>query len=150
MAQRVYATAADYYDFIGDDQPMSTPEGGGVPAPLTEKDLNARLRRASTVIDGIVRFARYEVDADNMPTDPDISDAFTEATCAQAAWFDETDDLTGAISQEGPTKIGSVAFGGSGASGSAANTKSAASSRIAPEAVQILTNAGLITATVSH
>ncbi|TQL46675.1 hypothetical protein FB562_2199 [Homoserinimonas aerilata] len=150
MAQRVYATAADYYDFIGDDQPTTTPEGGGDPVPLTEKDLNARLRRASTVVDGIVRFSVYDVDDDNMPTDPDISDAFTEATCAQAAWFDDTDDLTGAESQTGPTRIGSVSFGGSGASGGATNTKSAATSRIAPEAVQILTNAGLITSTVQH
>lgn len=127
MAQRVYATTADYVAFVSNGTSTT----------------DAILRRASSVIDGLTRLSRYDVDEDGMPTDPDIDQAFTDATCAQAAWFDDTDDVTGADSQAGPTKIGSVSFGGSGASGGATNTKNAATSRIAPEAVEILTNAGL-------
>lgn len=144
MAQRVYATAADYYDFLGEDAPPATDP------PTPDKALNASLRRASTVIDGLLRLARYATDEDGMPTDPDVSDALQDATCAQAAWFDDTDDITGADSQAGPTRIGSVSFGGSGASGGATNTKSAATSRISPEAQTILANSGILTSAVNH
>lgn len=139
MPQRVYAIAADYYEFAGEEA-----------ATNVDKDLNAKLRRASTVIDGLTRTSRYDVDEEGYPTDANTSAAFKDATCAQAAWWDDTDDVTGAESQSGPTRIGSVSFGGSGASGGATNTKSAASSRIAPEAVEILTNAGLLSSNVDY
>ncbi|MFF1875739.1 hypothetical protein, partial [Kitasatospora herbaricolor] len=54
-----------------------------------------------------------------------------------------TDDPTGAESQMGPVKIGSVSLGGSGVGGSAQATGSAAASRVCPETIEILTNAGL-------
>lgn len=155
MAQRVYATASDYYDFIGDDQPMTTPpepeegEEAQEPQPITEKDLNARLRRASSVIDSHTRHDAYDVDEDGYATDPDIADAFKEATCAQAQWFDDTDDLTGAQSQDGTISIGSVSIGASGRSTGGASADALAS-RIAPEAIEILRNAGLMRSSVSH
>jgi len=133
MAQRVYATTTDYTTFTDGD---------------TTTD--ALLRRASVVVEGLTRLAVYDVDVDGMPTDPDIDQAFTDATCAQVAYWADTDDVTGAESQAGPTKIGSVSFGGSGASGGATNTKSAAASRLAPEAAEILANAGLLLSAVSH
>lgn len=148
MAQRIYAVAADYYDFIGGDDPN---EATPAPSePIIEKDLDAKLRRASTVIDGLLRLAVYNSDDDGYPTDIEISEALQEATCAQAEWFDDTDDISGAESQAGPTRIGAVSFGGSGASGGASNTKNAATSRVAPEAVQILRNAGLLSSVISH
>lgn len=155
MAQRVYATASDFYDFIGEDQPMTTPgeppEGQEPenPQPVVEKDLNARLRRASSVIDGLTRHARYDVDEDGYPTDEDVSDAFKNATCAQAAWWDETDDVTGAGSQDGTVSIGSVSIGARGRS-TGNGAPDAAESRIAPEAIQILRDAGLISALTGH
>jgi hypothetical protein len=155
VAQRVYATASDYYDFIGDDQPMTTPpdpeEGQEPQEPqsITEKDLNARLRRASSVIDSHTRHARYEVDDDGYPTDEGIADAFKEATCAQAQWFDESDDITGSLSQDGTISIGSVSIGARGRSTGGASAE-ARESRIAPEAVQILENAGLISSIIAH
>ena len=136
MAQRVYATTADFETW-DEDHEYTTPS-------------NSRLRRASSTVDGLTRLSVYDVDEDGMPTDADVDQAFTEATCAQAAYWDDTDDVTGADSQAGPTKIGSVSFGGSGASGGATNTKSAASSRIAPEAVEILANAGLLSSNVDY
>lgn len=149
MAQRVYATASDYYDFTGDNQPMTTPEAPAEPQPITEKDLNARLRRASSVIDSHTRHARYEVDEDGYATDENTADAFKEATCAQVQWFDESDDITGSQSQDGTIAIGSVTIGARGRSTGGASAD-AASARIAPEAVEILTNAGLMSAIISH
>lgn len=149
MAQRVYATASDYYDFIGDDQPMTTPPQGEQPQPVTEKSLNATLRRASSVIDSHTRHDVYDVDEDGYPTDQRIADAFKEATCAQAQWFDETDDITGAVSQEGTVSIGSVSMGARGRSSGGASAD-AAGSRIAPEAVEILRNVGLLSTASAH
>ena len=138
MAQRIYATAAEFETFTGG------------PADGTAEQVNAKLRRASIVIEGMTRLSVYPTDEDGMPSDLDHLEAFRDATCAQLDWWGDTDDVTGAESQAGPTKIGSVSFGGSGASGGAANTKSAATSRLAPEAAEILRNAGLISSAVSH
>ncbi len=133
MAQLVYATAADYRTFQGDDA-------------SDEKDakLDAKLRRASQTIAGLILFARYAVDEDGYPTDPGIADTLRDATCAQAAWWEDTDDITGAESQSGPTRIGSVSIGGKGVSGGATAGTSAADSRYAPEAISILRTGGLV------
>lgn len=150
MAQRVYATAADYYDFTGEDQPMTTPAEGQEPQPLTEKDLNASLRRASSVIDSHTRHDVYDVDEDGYPTDADIADAFKKATCAQADWFAETQDLTGAIAQEGTVAIGSVSLGARGRTSGLSGAPDPGASRIAPEAVELLRNAGLMRSSARH
>lgn len=149
MTTRVYATAAEFYTFTGGDQPMVTPEPETGPEAVTEKDLNARLRRASGVIDGITRLSRYDVDDDGYPTDLTLSDTFRDATCAQVAYWAETDDPTGAISQEGTFSIGSVSIGavGRSAGNGAPNEQQA---RIAPEAVEILETAGLLSSITAH
>lgn len=155
MAQRIYATASDYYDFIGEDQPMTTPEEpaegeeAAEPAAVVEADLNATLRRASIVIDGLTRNSVYDVDEDGYATDEDITTAFTDATCAQAAWFEDTEDVSGAGSQEGTVSIGSVSIGARGRT-SGNGAPSAQASRIAPEAIDILRTAGLFASAVSH
>ncbi len=138
MAQRVYATVADYEDFTDGDHEEESVDV-----------VNAKLRRASTMIDGLTRYARYDVDEDGYPTDADVADAFKRATCAQMAWWDDTDDITGAGSQDGTVSIGSVSIGARGRS-SGNGAPSAAESRIAPEAVAILATAGLISAITSH
>ncbi len=138
MAQRVYATLADFEDFTDGDH-----------ADESEDVTNAKLRRASSVIDGLTRRSVYDIDDDGYPTDADVADAFKDATCAQMAWWDENDDVTGAASQEGATSIGSVSIGATGRS-TGHGAPAAAASRIAPEAVQILTNAGLLGSVVAH
>lgn len=138
MAQRVYATLADFEDFTDGDHEEAS-----------EDVINARLRRASNVIDGLTRHARFAVDADGYPTDAAISDAFRDATCAQVAWWDETDDITGAGSQEGTVSIGSVSIGARGRT-SGNGAPDASTSRHAPEAIEILQNAGLISAVTAH
>ena len=136
MAQRIYATAADYYDFIGADDPGED-----------DKELNALLRRASTQIDGYLRGARYDVDDDGMPLDPDVDDAITAATCAQVEWWQQTGDPTGADANAGATKILSVSLGTS----SAANAqRTAREARASAEAIDILRNAGLLGSRVGH
>lgn len=135
MAQRVYATESDFGEWDEDGQ--------------YEVPSNSTLRRASSTIDGLTRTSRYDVDEDGYPTDADISDAFRDATCAQAAYWIETEDPTGAVSQEGTFSIGSVSIGARGrTSGNGAPDEQQA--RIAPEAVEILTNAGLITGITKH
>lgn len=135
MVQRLYATVADFSEW--DEDTLYT-----VPS-------DSLLRRASGVVDGLTRHAIYAVDEDGYPTDSAIAEAFMNATCAQAAWWDETGDATGAQSQSGTVSIGSVSIGArSRAAGGA--SADAADSRIAPEAVEILHNAGLISSTISH
>lgn len=139
---RVYATAADYYRFIGGDQPVEEND-----EPVTDKQLDATLRRASTQVESYVRLARYETDEDGYPVDPDVSEAMTEATCAQITWWDETGDITGADAVGGVTKILSVSLGSGNTSG---GQRSPAEARASAEAITILRNAGLLTAFVAH
>jgi hypothetical protein len=138
VAQRVYATLADFEDFIDGDHEEESVEV-----------VNAKLRRASIVIDGLTRRDVYDVDEDGYPTDATIADAFKEATCAQMAWWDDTDDVSGAGSQEGTVSIGSISLGASGRT-AGNGAPAAAASRIAPEAIAILRIAGMASATVSH
>ncbi|GAA3730123.1 hypothetical protein GCM10022239_03410 [Leifsonia bigeumensis] len=149
MAQRVYATASDFYDFTGGDDPNEDPNGDPVAEPTTDKDLNALLRRASGLIDGLTRHSVYDADDDGYPTDADVTELFKDATCAQVAYWEETEDPTGAVSQEGTFSIGSVSIGARGrSSGNGAPDEQ--QSRVAPEAVEILTTAGLISAITAY
>lgn len=124
---RVYATAADYTTFTGD------------PAP---EGIESLLYRASRLVESLTITARYTVDADHLPTDALVREAFKDATCAQAAWFDETGDTSGASARYNSMSLGNLSLSGGG-TGSATNT-SASDSRYAPEAVSILRTAGLL------
>lgn len=140
--QRTYATASDYAEFV-------------VATDLSDTAITKLCRRASTVIDGLTRYAAYTVDEDGNPTDPDVTLAFTRATCAQVEWWDPKDgdttghdiDITGAGSNEGAVRIGSVTLGTTSSRESGTSRRDA---RIAPEAVEILQNAGLYTVAVAH
>jgi hypothetical protein len=139
MAQRVYATRFDYYEFIGE-----TPD----PMPVVEKDLDASLRRASSQVESHVRTAVYATDDDGYPTDVTVSDALRDATCAYVAYWDETGDVTGAGAIAGPMKIGSVSLGGTATGG--ASSRTPADTRRSDEAITILRNAGLISSVAAH
>lgn len=128
-----YATPPQYVAFTG---------GGSTS--------DALLKRASATIRRLTLTASYDVDEAGLPTDPAVKQAFADATCAQVAWWDDTDDVTGAESQAGPVKIGSVSLGGSGVGGGASNTRNAATARYAPEAIDILRVAGLLSGIVAH
>ncbi len=128
---RVYATLEDFTDFIGDVDPGT--------------NISVLLRRCSADIDRYTLTSRYACDATGMPTEPYVIEAFKDATCAQAAWYLETadGDPTGAAGQYDSVGIGSVSM--SKRSGDD-TTASPATSRDSPEAIQILTNAGLLRA----
>jgi len=147
MDQPVYATASEFYDFIGEDQPTEA-GAGGEQVPVEEKSLNARLRRASQSIDSLILTAVYDVDEDGYPTDLDVADALRDATCAQVAFWQETDDVTGAEAQAGVVKIGSVQLGQSQTA--AAASKTPEETRRAPEALSILRTAGLLSAITEY
>ena len=134
-AQRQYATTAEFSVWDGATEYT-------VPS-------DSLLRRASGVIDGLTRHSKFASDVDGYPTDIDVSDVFRDATCAQVAFWDENGDPTGAGSQDGSFSIGSVSIGARGRS-AGSGAPDAQQSRVAPEAVQILVNAGLITATTPH
>lgn len=136
MARRVYATPSDYYDYIGADDPGDE-----------AADLEAMLRRASAQVDGYLRGARYDVDEDGYPTDPDVDEAITDATCAQVEWWQQTGDVTGADANAGAVRILSVSLGSSSA---ATAQRTAAEARASSEAIDILRNAGLISAFIGH
>ncbi len=98
--QHIYATAAEYYDFIGEDYPGTA-----------DSALNAQLRSASEEITTMTRTSRYDVDDTGAPTDPNVIDAFMRATCAVVQYWSITLDETGADGNSGAVKIGSVSLG---------------------------------------
>lgn len=134
MAQRVYATESDYLEFAEDD--------------IAPDKIDSLLRRASGQVDSHIRLAVYATDEDGYPTDQAVADALRDATCAYVAYWDETDDVTGAEAIAGPVKIGSVSLGGTSTGG--ASSRTAGDTRRSDEAIIILRNAGLIPAAVAH
>lgn len=139
MKLRTYATAADYNQIAEEAWPTAD-----------AATLNKRLRAASVEVEKLTRLARYDVDDDGFPTDPDVSDAFTEATCSIAAYWAETDDPTGADAVAGAVKIGSVSLGTTSSTQDGMSTAEKLQRRIGSRAIDILTNAGLIGSAVAH
>lgn len=100
------------------------------------------LARASTVVRTLTLTAVYATDTDGAAVDDTVRTALRDATCAQAVWFDQTgDDGSGAAAAFSTMSLGSARLS-VGGGGSATNT-TVAESRFSPEAVQILSNAGL-------
>lgn len=139
MVMRVYAVPGDYDEVA---------EG-----PWPEEDvetLKKRLRKASIEVEKLTRRANYATDEDGFPTDPTISDAFTEATCAIAEYWSITDDPTGGEANAGAVKIGSVSLGTTSSNNDNLTERQKLERRIGTTAIDILTNVGLIQAAVAH
>ena len=141
MVMRVYATPGDYDEVA--EEPCDTADTA---------TLEKRLRSASIEVEKLTRRAVYETDDDGFPTDPDISDAFTEATCAIAEYWSPsgTDDPMGVDLIAGAVKIGSVSLGTTSSSSDDLSEQEKLARRIGTKAIDILTNAGLIQAAVAH
>jgi hypothetical protein len=79
----------------------------GTTAPA---DADALLAKASRMLDSSVfRLCWYQADSDGLPTNALVTAAFRDAVCAQAAWWDELGDSTGAMGAGwGSVQIGSV------------------------------------------
>lgn len=138
MLLRTYATAAEY-DTIAEEAWTGD-----------EDTLPKRLRAASIEVEKLTRRAVYATDDDGFPTDPDIAEAFTEATCAIVEYWELTDDPTGADIYAGAVKIGSVSLGTTSSSQDGMSDREKLARRIGTRAIDILTNAGLIQAAVPH
>ncbi|MFF3029144.1 hypothetical protein [Microbacterium sp. NPDC057944] len=139
MVMRVYAVLADYNEVAEEEWTADDAD-----------TLHKRLRAASVEVEKLTRRSRYATDEDGFPTDPDISDAFTEATCAIAEYWAITDDPTGADTVDGAVKIGSVSLGTTSSSTENLSAIEKLQRRIGSRALDILTNAGLIRAAVAH
>ena len=137
--RRIYATAAEYRELAEEQWPAS----GDVL-------LLKRLRSASVEVEKLTRRAVYATDADGFPTDPDVRDAFTEATCAIVEHWQDTDDPRGVDAVQGAVKIGSVSLGTTSSAPSEMDAREKLAQRIGDKAIDILTTAGLIPATVAH
>lgn len=109
---------------------------------LTDEAAHDLLAIASADVERLTMTAVYDVDDAGMPTDPVVRDALRDATCATAVWFDETGDTSGAGARYNSLSLGSFSVSGGGV-GSGTNTDAAAS-LVAPRAITILQNAGLI------
>ena len=137
MAQRVYASAADYDNFA--EEPFAD-----------DQKLSARLRAASVEVEKLTRLAVYVTDSDGYPTDAGTADAFMEATCAIVEHWADTDDPRGIDAAQGAVKILSVSLGTTSSGNDNRSARDRLAARIGDQALDILTNAGLISTTVSH
>lgn len=119
---RIYATAADYQSFTGQTPPS---------------DITVTLADATRMLESSVfRLCIFEVDEDGYPSNTTVRQAFTEAVCAQARWFDGVGDSTGAAG----VGWGSVSLGSAQLSRSVTATSGASSParEIAPAVLDVL------------
>lgn len=114
-------------------------EGGNAAVP---SDAARLLDRASELVDDHVVTAVYDVDEQDMPTDPKVIAALADAVCAQVEYWltgDEEDDILGPLES---TSIGGM----SQAHGSGQNRVTPM--YLAPRAARHLRKAGLLSAYV--
>lgn len=115
------------------DELLGTEEADGFlsqesAALIDPDDALRQLTRASELIDGAVR-QPYDVDTDGAATDVDVAAALRDATCAQVEQWVEVDEANAIDGLAGTAR----AVGGG-----------VRAPELAPRAVRILSNAGLI------
>lgn len=129
----VYATADDLTEFLGTAAPDNA---------------DRLLKGASALVRRETRAALYDVTSTGLPSDPDIAEAFRDATCAQAAeWIDNGADPAAGTSPGVPQSSG---IGGAtvnwGAPGGL--TPEQTLHQLIPDALEYLDAAGLLSGTV--
>ena len=119
---RIYATSAEYETYTGQTPPA---------------DIDQQLAAASRMLEAqVFRLCWYEVDEDGYPSNAVVLAAFSDAVCAQAEWFDELGDSTGASGVGwGTVRLGSAQMSRSVTATSGA---SSAAREIAPKAMDAL------------
>lgn len=129
--------------------PAQLTEWSGLPSPANATQL---LRSASVLVRRGTITARYNTDTEGLPTDAKVTEAFKEATCAQATLWQTTgiNPSAGAIVTTSPVNsksIGSARIGydtSAAASVAALNARTAATNSLCDEAFTILQQAGLM------
>jgi len=123
---RVYATSADYQQFVG----------AGVVLPAR---MDYQLQLASAVIDYAMTGAIYDTDdTTGLPTDPTVASLLCLATCQQVEYQADVDDATGAKSRFDQVSISGVSMH------RAAGTAGNALPELCQQAMLTLFNAGAI------
>lgn len=134
-----YAAAADLTD----------PQWGMI---LTEAEAAPLLRAASGIVRHATRAALYDVDGAGKPSDPDVIEAFRDATCAQVAFWRSAriDPAAGGMDKPSPTVASksmgdrSVTYNDPSTATAVIQARSAAAQDICMDAWRILRDAGLI------
>src|SRR4051794_26110046 len=99
---RVYADRAALLAYAPADQVADLP---------ADPEATRLLTRASRRVDRLLFAAVYDTAATTgLPTDPDVAQALSEATCEQALWWLETGDESGASDQYQSVSAGSIAL----------------------------------------
>lgn len=82
---RVYATADDVINWIGDYPPAN---------------VDILITRASMVVEELIIGVVYDTDVDGLPTDDTVIDAMRDAVCAQVQWWIPPTPAAGVCDQE--------------------------------------------------
>jgi hypothetical protein len=79
-------------------------------AAISDTDAPTLLARANRFLNAnVFRFCWFQCDADGIPTNAIVKQAFADAVCAQVVWWDDLGDSTGAVGAGwGSVQIGSV------------------------------------------
>lgn len=133
----VFATPSEYEEYAEEEFDGTT------------EKLTKRLRAASDEVLALTRLAVYTT-VGGVPTDEAVVEAFRDATCAIVEHWEATDDPFDVEAAAGAVKIGSVSLGTTSSSSESLTAREKLTRRIGHRAVTILTNAGLIGATVAH
>ncbi|PSK95774.1 hypothetical protein CLV30_12826 [Haloactinopolyspora alba] len=109
----------------------------------------ALLRSASLLVRRKTRTAVYATDADGYPSDTGLRQAFTDATCAQAAsWAAAGIDPTGGTAGAKQTAVTSKGIGSASLSyaggAAAADARARALDTLCPDAATVLVTAGVL------
>ena len=123
---RTYANVTEFAAWLGEEE---APPGAA-----------RLLRDASLDVDDMLLTAIYNVDVDDMPTDPKVIEALRDATCAQAQHRDEFGTDADMIADSAAVSLGPLSFGVGRGSGQGAQSTPVYS----PAALRVLRVAGLI------
>lgn len=132
----IYATSTDLQAWTGTTPPANAAQ---------------LLRTASILVRKATKTALYDTDSTGLPTDADVLAAFKDATCAHAAAMTTAsiDPLAGGATTKAATatgkRVGSAGISYAGTE-SAAKARARLAVELAPEAHDILAQAGVLPA----
>jgi hypothetical protein len=129
----VYATPDELTTFLGEAAPDNA---------------DRLLRGASGLVRSATRAALYDVTSTGMPSDPDIAEAFRDATCAQAAEWISSGVNPAAGTSPGTPKASGIGGANVQWDSPGGLTPEQTLTQLIPDAVWYLDSAGLLSGTV--
>ncbi|MER8219694.1 hypothetical protein ABTZ58_03670 [Streptomyces sp. NPDC094143] len=126
---RVFATVEQYEAYTGTSAPANA---------------SRLLARASRLVSAATKAALYDTDASGYPSDPDVLEAFRDATCAQVeVWAKRDAAASGDASDPAASPWTSISAGGLSFSRQSAPVATAEDTALTPEAAEILAELAL-------